>query len=198
MTADQLFLILQKDQPYYVQSGGGVTFSGGECMLYPDFLFEVMELCKNSGIHVAVESALNVPYANLEKVLPVCDLWLVDFKHPDTVEHKQYTGCGNERIQENLAKLCKSGSNILVRCPMIPGVNDIPETVRQLAEAVYALGAPHVELLKYNPLGKSKYNRLGLPFTPFAEDPQSDEQMRILCGQMNATVQKCDFVFFTP
>ena len=101
-TEDELMDVLLADRDYYLATGGGVTFSGGECMLYPDFVARLAARCAEAGVSVAVDTAGDVPYTHFEMVLPHVDLFLYDIKHMDTAKHKEYVGVGNERILENL------------------------------------------------------------------------------------------------
>jgi len=109
-----------KDKHYYDTSSGGVTFSGGECLLHADFMREIVWLCQEAGVSVTVESAMNVPWKNVESLLPFVDSFYVDIKHMDSDEHKKYTGCDNRRILKNIKRLAGVAS-ILIRTPLIRG-----------------------------------------------------------------------------
>ena len=122
-SAEELFEIIRQDEGYYRATGGGVTFSGGECMLYPDFVLELGRLCKSAGINVAVDTAGCVPFSSFEKVLPVVDLFLYDVKCLGADLHEQFTGKRNELILENLDKLIESGKKVRVRVPIVPYFN---------------------------------------------------------------------------
>ena len=104
-TVDEVFSEIIKDKSYYENSGGGVTFSGGECMLQIDFLAEILKKCKENGIHTAVDTAGHIPFESFKKILPYTDLFLYDIKIFDTQKHKQYVGVGNELILENSLRL---------------------------------------------------------------------------------------------
>lgn len=182
-TADDLLEVIQKDLHFYRQSGGGVTFSGGECLLRPEFLAELASRCQASGIHTAVESALFVPWVNVERVLPYIDLFFADLKIPDSRKHIHYTGQNNTLIIENIRKLCQQAKRVVIRIPVIPGVNDSQQDLKQFAQIISTLGPAlqYVELLKYNHLAQSKYSMVGAQYTPFADGAQRDEQMYGLC-----------------
>ena len=186
-TADLLFAEILKDQAYYAVSGGGVTFSGGECLLHPDIVAQTAQRCKEAGISTAAESALFVPWENVQAVLPYIDLFYADLKVFDSEKHRHFTGQSNEHILENLQMLSHTHSNIIVRIPVIPGVNDTWEDFDGFAKILTSLGSGvrQVELLKYNTLGGSKYDALGKQSVPFADTPQSDEQMQELCTRLN-------------
>lgn len=151
-----------KDKAFYDNSGGGVTFSGGECMLQIDFLLEILKKCKQNGISTAVDTAGHIPFENFEKILPYTDMFLYDFKIFDSEKHKEYVGVGNELILENLAKLLKKGCKVYIRIPVIKGVNDSVEEMKKIKEFLYENGKPEkVELLPYHAMGENKYRAIG-------------------------------------
>lgn len=158
ISSDELFAIISSDRDYYEATGGGVTFSGGECMLYPDFLFEMAGRCKDAGISVAIDTAGDVPWSGFEKILPLTDLFLYDVKCIDPKRHQSGTGRTNERILENLNRLIETGANIWIRTPLIPGFNDDEEKNRIIAFC-RERGLKH-ELLAYHTFGESKQRAL--------------------------------------
>ena len=182
MTSEEVFREIRKDAHYYAASGGGVTFSGGECLLYPDFVAETAEKCKENGIHVTIESAFHVPWANIEHVLPFTDLFYADLKLPDSAKHRLYTGQDNTLILKNLRRLSEIFPHMIVRIPVIPTVNDSEEDMKAFAEIIntFGNGIKEVELLRYNPLAKSKYEFSGREYTTFADAAQSDTEMQNL------------------
>ncbi len=196
MTAEELFEQLQKDAHYFAYSGGGVTFSGGECLLQPAFLERCLALCHFAGMHTAVETALDVSASALFAVLPYTDLFMADVKSMDEATHRRYTGVGNARILRNLRDLCAAHPHVLVRVPLIPGVNDDMQNLTATVQYAADCGAQGVELLKYNILAGSKYALLQRSYTSFADRPQTDEAMQALCDALN-TGRKKDYVFFT-
>ncbi len=161
-TADEVFAEIIKDKAFYVNSGGGVTFSGGECMLQIDFLCEILKKCNNSGIHTAVDTAGHIPFEYFERILPYTDLFLYDIKIFDTKKHKKYVGVGNELILENLKKLLQLGAKIWVRIPVIAGVNDSIEEMQKIKAFLNSCAKPEkVELLPYHAMGENKYHAIG-------------------------------------
>lgn len=186
MTSDDVFAEIRKDLHYYIESGGGVTFSGGECLLYPEFVAETAEKCFENGIRTAVESALFVPWKNIERVLPFTDLIFADLKIADSGKHRKYTGQDNALILENLHKLSEVHENLHIRIPVIPGVNDSAEDFGGFAEILDSLGGGlrDAELLRYNPLAESKYRFAGREYTKFADNPQTDGEMEALCRML--------------
>lgn len=157
-TVDQLLREVLKDKTFYETSGGGVTFSGGECMLQIDFLEEILKACQENGIHTAVDTAGHVPYEYFERILPCTDLFLYDVKCYDSETHRQYTGVGNRLILENLKRLLATGRSVWVRIPIIPTVNDTVEEIQKIKELLDRCGTPEkIELLPYHAMGEHKY-----------------------------------------
>ncbi len=168
-TVDEVFAEIIKDTAFYNNSGGGVTFSGGECMLQIDFLCEILKKSKENGIHTAVDIAGHIPFEHFEKILSYTDLFLYDMKVFDTQKHKRYVGVGNELILENLKKLFKAGAKIWIRIPIIPGVNDSIEEMQKMKAFLDDCGNPEkIELLPYHPMGENKYRAIGKEVQRFA------------------------------
>ena len=159
-TSDEVLAEVIKDKAFYDNSGGGVTFSGGECMLQLDFLCEILEKCKSAGIHTAVDTAGNVPWKSFEKILPFTDLFLYDIKAFGTELHRKGTGVSNELILENLKNL-SGRADIIVRIPVIGGYNDNDEEIRQIADFLKQIKIIKAELLPYHAMGEHKYTALG-------------------------------------
>jgi len=161
-TVDDMFAEVVKDKSFYDTSGGGVTFSGGECMLQIEFLLEILKKCKGIGIHTAVDTAGNVNWESFEKILPYTDLFLYDIKAMDSKIHKTYTGVGNGLILENLARLLSKNNPVWIRVPIIKSVNDTEEEMNKIKSFFEEKGYPeNIELLPYHALGEHKYTALG-------------------------------------
>ena len=131
---EELLRIILADRDYYLATGGGVTFSGGECMLYPEFVEELAKMCFDSGIGAAVDTAGNVPWDYFERIIPYVDLFLYDIKALDPDLHRAGTGAGNARILDNLDRLMRTDKAIIIRTPVIPGYNDGDELQRMQAD----------------------------------------------------------------
>lgn len=160
-TVDEVFSEIVKDKSFYENSGGGVTFSGGECMLQLDFLVEILKKCRENGIHTVVDTAGHVPFGSFEAVMPYTDLFLYDIKVLDSAKHRQYIGTDNELILLNLRKLFAAGAKVLIRIPVICGVNDTEEEMRNIKKFLADCGNPEkVELLPYHAMGENKYRAL--------------------------------------
>ena len=161
-TTDEVLKEIVKDKPFYENSGGGVTLSGGEPLAQYDFSLELLKKAKENGIHTAVETC---GYAEKSKILEIAkyvDLFLFDCKETDQELHKEYTGVDNKIILENLKALSDAGSKIILRCPIIPGFNDRAEHFKGISEtAEKFIGIEHIEIEPFHPLGESKYSALG-------------------------------------
>lgn len=193
MTVDRVMAEILKDQHYF-RENGGVTLSGGECLLQPDFVTELLGKCRLAGIHTAIESAFFVPYDNARRVLPLCDVVYADIKIPDARKHKQYTGSGNEIILDNIRRASLEHDDIRLRIPLIPGVNDSTEDMAAFAEMIrtFGPGVVGVELLKYNYLAGSKYESLGMDYHEFAKETQSDKTVAALADALRTGLMgKC-------
>lgn len=164
VTVSEAVYELSKDKPFYETSGGGVTLSGGEPMLQAEFSSAVLEACRNEGMHTALDTSGIALWSAYEAILPHVDLFLWDFKHPRSEEHEKYTGVSNDRILENLRRLCGQGASIEIRIPLIAGINDGESDIEATASILRDLdGITHVEVLSYHALGESKYRQLGIP-----------------------------------
>lgn len=168
--ADALAARLRRDEDIFRDSGGGVTFTGGEPLVQSEFLCDVLD--RLDGIHKAVETCGHAPVEVFQRVLDRVDFVLFDIKLADSALHKRYTGVGNELIKRNLATLCKSGKLFVARVPLIPGVNDTLENMEATAELLKgAKGLRRVELLRYHKTAGAKYPMVGLEYKPdFDED----------------------------
>lgn len=162
---EELFRELLKDRRYFASSGGGVTFSGGEPALRPEFIARVAELCGREGIRLALDTAGNVPFTNYERLLPYIDLFLYDVKCFDPARHERWTGVGNERILDNLRALDAAGAAYTVRVPVIPGFNADAGEQERIAEFLASLSSPGlIQLLPYHTYGVGKYEALDLAY----------------------------------
>jgi pyruvate formate lyase activating enzyme len=162
VTVEEVMAEITRDTAFYDESGGGVTFSGGEPMMQPAFLMELLEACGQLDIHRAVDTS---GYAGRELLLAVAgktDLFLYDLKHMDPEIHKKYTGISNEVILENLTSLSARGATICVRFPLIPGVNDDRSNVESTGAFLTKLNRVNrIEVLPYHNVMRSKYKRFG-------------------------------------
>ena len=178
-TAEELLEVILKDMRFYETSGGGVTFSGGECMLCADELAEILKLCQENGLHTAIDTAGCVPYESFLKVLPYTDLFIYDIKMLDEDKHRKYTGKSNTPILENLKKLFEAGANVWIRIPIIVGVNDTREEMERIKDFLSPYQPKKIELLPYHKMGEGKYKALGMPHTRFeVPDEQTMQSLK--------------------
>lgn len=183
MTVDEVLGEVEKDASFYRQSGGGITLSGGECLLQPDFAAALLKGAHDRGINTAIETACNVPWKYVEQVLPHVDTMLHDHKLTIPERHKKWTGVSNERILANFKKAYETFPNIdfIARTPLIPGINADEEHIR----AVLAFIRPHknvidYELLPYHRFGLLKYELLGEVYELDDYKTPSDDVVRYL------------------
>jgi len=153
---------IEKDILFYDESGGGASFSGGEPLMQPEFLSALLERCKALEIHTAVDTSGFAPYDAFEKIKGNVNLFLFDLKVIDNTKHKKHTGVSNEVILGNLKRLSETGTAINIRIPLIPGVNDGGDDLKELAQFILSLKSTvMVNLLPYHQGGTAKHERLG-------------------------------------
>jgi len=172
--------VVLKDRIYYDRSGGGVTFSGGEPTYQHEFLLELLKLSKAEGLHTCIETNGMAQKEHLAEISPYVDLFLFDFKHYDDEMHKKYTGASNKAMLENLAFLNELSKELLLRCPIIPGIND---TLAHF-EAIKTLRRKYehirdVELMPYHTIGSGKWKNIGLFYSLADLKAPSKEQIEI-------------------
>ena len=154
-----------KDVIFYDQSGGGVTFSGGEPMMQPEFLYMLLQACKENGLNTAVDTSGYAPWVDFEKIYDLVDLFLYDLKLMDDEAHNEYTGVSNELILDNLLRLSSMGNKIEPRIPLIPGITDTEENLEAIARFLTPQkNIRHVVLLPYNRLGEDKFRKFDLTY----------------------------------
>ncbi len=179
VTVEQVVAEIERDFVFYDQSGGGVTFGGGEPLAQPHFLLELLSACRSRSLHTAVDTSGFTPWKILDEIRPLVDLFLFDLKLMDEIRHRQWTGVSNTKILSNLRKLSELGHQILIRIPIIPGINDDEENLGQTAAFLTSLpNVPPVELLPYHNIAEGKYAGLGMNYTLTDIQPPSQEQMQ--------------------
>jgi len=182
----ELLDILKDDHLFYETSKGGVTFSGGEPVLYMDYVGEIMKGLKNDNIHIAIQSSGLFDMSEFRsKLLPYIDLIYYDIKFVDPVQHKKYTGKSNIQILDNFVELIKvAGVQIIPRVPLIPGITAIPDNLIQVAKFLKNTGCQGYQLLPYNPGGIPKKNSTGRPvshnLSSSMHDINEEKKLRIL------------------
>jgi pyruvate formate lyase activating enzyme len=169
----ELMAELRKDIPFYENSGGGITLSGGEPLFQHTFVLSLLKQCKAEGLHTVLDTSGHAPWAVLSEILPYVDLVLYDIKHIDDTKHKAHTGASNRLALENLKKLDQYGVPVEIRMPIIPDINDAEDDILRAARFLSGIkGIKRVQLLPYHKLGESKYPRLGKDYKlPDMEPP---------------------------
>lgn len=163
-TLEEVLCACLQDQPFYEESGGGVTLSGGEPLAQPAFCRALLQKLKARGVHTAVETTGCVPGKVFQDVAPCVDLFLYDVKHWDGERHQAGTGVGNGQILENLAWAVRAGKAVLPRIPVIPGYNDSLEDAAGFCARLREAGARRAQLLPFHQFGEKKYQLLGKPY----------------------------------
>jgi len=176
MEVKEVFDEVVKDKPFYKNSGGGITVSGGEVLSQGEFVTELLEMSKKEGLHTALDTTGYAPWKTMEKALKFVDLVLFDIKHLDPLEHKRTTGVGNELILENLEKASRL-AHIWLRTPLIGGFNDSENYIRQVALLGKKIGAEKISLLPYHEGGKSKCEQLGRSYVFTGAAAPDDEHI---------------------
>ena len=181
VSVDEAFKEVMKDKAFYKRSGGGITISGGEPTSQPDFVTDLLAKCQEAGIHTVIETCGYVTWEILGNVMRHADMVLYDIKLIDPMEHLKCTGVPNNQILENAQKLAKAyaGRPMVVRVPIIPGYTDSIKNIESIAKFISTElgGTVRFELLNYNPLGETKYERIGRPYGASDLRPVSDESM---------------------
>ena len=162
-TLDQLISEIENDQLFFDESGGGVTFSGGEPLMQIDFLEAILKACKEREIHTALDTTAYAPKDKIDRIADNVDLFLFDLKHMLDAEHQKNTGVSNKLILDNLKYLSEKGKKIIIRFPMIPGYNDSKENINLMLDFLNELpNKPEFHILPYHRTGQDKFRRFGI------------------------------------
>ena len=182
VTVSEVMEIVEKDRPYYDRSGGGLTLSGGECLMQPDFAAALLRAAKGRGINTAIESTGCASFETISKLLPYLDTYLMDIKHTNSAKHKEFTGVPNDLILKNAMKIAESGmTNLVIRVPVIPGFNDKVEEIESIARFAAGLkGVTKMHILPYHRLGQDKYEGLGREYLMEGAVHPTQEHMKML------------------
>lgn len=163
VTVTELIRQIEKDTAFYDESGGGVTLSGGEPLMQPEFLLELLDACAQLDIHRTVDTTGYADAGLLMNVAEKTDLFLYDLKLMDMAKHREFTGVSNEYILNNLKLLAQNGARIQVRIPIVPGINNDAENIERTGDFVSSLGRiEHISILPFHNTARSKYSRLGM------------------------------------
>lgn len=182
VTVEEVMDEVMKDEPHYRRSGGGLTLSGGETLLQPDFASALLFAAKQNGINTAIESTGFQKFEIIKnKILPYLDLFLMDIKHMNSEKHKAFVTQPNELVLENARKIAESGQRLIIRVPVIPTFNNTKEEIVDIARFAASLpGVEQLHLLPYHRLGQEKYEGLGREYTLEGIEPPEYEEMQML------------------
>ena len=186
MELNEVLKQIDKDSIFYDDSEGGVTVSGGEPLVQLGFLESLLAECKGRSIRTAVDTCGCAPYKAIDKISSKADLFLYDIKIIDEKKHRKYTGVSNKLILQNFRKLVGTGSNVQVRFPVIPGINDSEEDIIKTAELLVSCGTKNINLLPYHRLGIEKYVGLGRIYRLEKTQPPSHQSMRRIIETLEA------------
>jgi pyruvate formate lyase activating enzyme len=176
MSVDEVFAVVKRDADYYRDSGGGVTLSGGEVLLQPEFARALLQRFREAGFHTCVDTSGDGDEEGLRALIPYVDLFYFDIKHVDSRAHRAETGRPSDRILRNFDEVASSGVPVVVRTPVIPGFNDNVDAIADIADLVATrLPGGTMHLLPYHRYGQQKYEMLGLEYEmPSAERPSQE------------------------
>jgi pyruvate formate lyase activating enzyme len=186
MSVSEVFAALMRDEIFYRQSGGGITLSGGEPLAQPEFAKALLLEARRNTISTAVETSGELPLETMLAVSHYADLFLYDFKIFDEEKHRRYTGRSNRGIKENLSALAGTGAEILVRMPLIPGVNDSPEDIQKTLDYLRRIGVKRFTILPYHPYGSGKYASIGMTYALSALNPPETAALETLRSRIAA------------
>ena len=184
MTAEEVLEQVLADREFYVTSGGGVTLSGGEPLFQRDFACRILDLCRKQGLHTAIESNMLWPWEHVRPVLELTDLVMMDIKFIDDEKHKRWTGASNQRVLDNALRLGSGERPLIVRTPVIPGMNDDPQEIGRIADFLAQLEhLEYYELLPYHPLATGKYQSLAMSYETAGLKRPPKQVMRDLAAE---------------
>ena len=177
---------IARDRAFFDSSGGGVTVSGGEPTAQPAFTFNLLAACRERALHTALQTTGHARWEIVARLASVAKLVLYDVKLMDAALHQRYTGVSNTLILGNLRRLMTVHHDVLVRVPCIPGINDAPDQIGEIARALAGIGVRTIELMRYNAAAGAKYHWLGRSFALAERGTQSDEHMERLARIVGA------------
>jgi pyruvate formate lyase activating enzyme len=184
MTVSEIIAEAERDLVFFDESGGGVTFTGGEPLGQPELLEGLLHACRERRIHTTIETCGAAARENVLRIGGLADLILYDLKLLDPARHRLYTGAPNRNILENLEALVAAGHPVTVRIPVVPGVNDGANQVRVACDYLSGLHGTRVELLPYHRAGAEKYRRLGREYRMEQTAAPTDAAMAAIAAEM--------------
>lgn len=190
-TEEEVLAEARKDALFYRNSGGGVTVSGGEPLAQPGFVARLLARCQQAGLHTTVDTCGHASTAALEMVVPYADLVLYDVKHTDEAAHRRATGLSVKRVLANAAAVARAGVPIIMRLPLIPGINDSEANITATARFALDLGVPRLDLLPYHRFGASKYANLDRRYRLDGLASPSEEEVQRLKALIESMGLEC-------
>lgn len=176
---------LERDLLFFDESGGGATISGGEPLMQADFTTALTAECRRRHLHTVLDTTCYAPWPVLEGLLGNVDLFLCDLKHTDSAAHERLTGVSNELILENIRRLAQLGKEMILRVPVIPGLNDSEENLEAIGRFAATLdGVDRLDLLPYNEAMQAKVARLARSYTLWEAKPPTRERMEGLANRL--------------
>jgi pyruvate formate lyase activating enzyme len=189
MTVSEVMAEVERDIIFYDQSGGGVTFSGGEPLMQPDFLLALLNQCRQQNIHTAVDTSCYAEPEIVDSVVKKTDLFLCDLKHMDNDMHERFASVGNDLILENIRLISQAGKKIVIRIPVIPGFNDDPANIEATGEFAASLqGVDRIDILPLNRGGIEKSSRLSGGIESVQLETPDAEQMSSIAQNLKKYV----------
>ena len=188
-TAGELLNLVQRDNEFY-RSIGGMTLSGGEPTMQPEFALALLRLAKAAGIHTAIETCGFCRWEDLEPIASACDLFLYDVKHMDSAAHKKSTGVDNRIIHENLRRLWAIKKQIIIRVPLVPGINDTAENLAATARLAEEVNAREIHILPFHQLGTEKWHALCRAYAMEETPEPTDDAVQVALEIMRAATKR--------
>ncbi|MBI9037196.1 MAG: glycyl-radical enzyme activating protein [Bacteroidales bacterium] len=177
-TVDELYNEIIKDRIFYNESGGGVTFTGGEPLMQSEFLISILKKCKENGIHTALDTSGFSSENIFNSIIDLVDLFLYDIKFIDEYLHKKYTGVSNKQIIKNLKILSESKKEVFIRIPIIPKITETKENIKQIIDFLKEINIlKNICLLAYHKISESKYERFNMNYKLKGIKPPSKERL---------------------
>ena len=187
VSVEEVMREISRDSAFYDESGGGITVSGGEPLLQIDFTAAILSECKKRNIRTAVDTCGYASHNVIERIKSDVDLFLYDLKVMDDAKHRRYTGKSNRQILRNFEILAKNGNDMLVRVPLIPGINDDKENIKSTAGFILQHGVKHICLLPYHRAGIEKYRCIGRRYSLNSIRAPSEQKLNSIKEQLEAS-----------
>ncbi|MDX1284074.1 MAG: glycyl-radical enzyme activating protein [Draconibacterium sp.] len=185
-TTEDVLETVKRDSDFYKNTGGGLTLSGGEPLYQFDFALDLLIKAKKENIHTCIETSGYVSMERMKQVIPFTDLFLFDYKMTNDSQHQYYTGVSNEKILENLDMILEKGAQVVLRCIVIPGVNDNREHFKAIADLSKHKNIQQVEIMPYHEYGKHKYEQLGMKAFEFSVKTTDKELAQLWADEIKS------------